>query len=927
MLAGNQTVAKSSRDVPTWQSLRDAACWAASLTFLTIVLSGKVTAQLYDGLDAHPPRWSLDTSDCDARVIQHKHLANGGVDHRACESITFTANHGTKAILVYPIEPVQAIDGLTARVSLMSASTGQRIGFRVRYPYAQDAQTRRPISTIVFGATYDSPGVFQSIGVGAIEKPLRLKTIAVRQEYGSRVDLSDPYVDAIVINAFTGPGKTSLSIDELYVDTMISVGKSGHVPRSRAEADFARQQAKRQIVHRANPLGDADGLLQPSVPPFPPGTVTKILQHNGEPLNWVRSLGFDAVLLANPPTAAILREAVQSRMLVYAPPPTAPDPNLQSLLQPIAAWYVGSGVALDRGRVDQTKVTCDRLRAFPPRWQRPIVAAPAETWRRYSPIVDAMIDDLPQRVRGLMADEEIAESIATRSRITGRIHTAVGIASMPPELAMQQSESIAGLIGAPSSNNFRWHSMWLQAMRSLEATPEAILFRSSRSLASGSEFDAQRAMSLSYVNRTIAMLAPWVCGARPAPPMRVVGVPYRCGRLQIDGADLLIATSIALRGNEVLAGDGGKLEILLSPEDATKNAWRLTHFSAERITPETTPTGARLQIVSPDAAEIIVLSGDASLGGKLSASANKFARQAGLDRWQLTSDLVRRTRFDWTMATSSLATKATPPTDLISAAMQTLADAEPIYRAGDVSVAIRMARRADAWAMRCQWQLAEALMPDWPRPASSPPMQCGDAQVQIAWQPLFQNKNNWGKNRLTTGDLDSDDVFADNRWSVGRRKYSAAESNVELIRLGMFSGSGAMRATAVPLTDDALPGGYEGTLVQIASPSVRVPAGKGIRIDAMVRTLGFGDPHQGLLVYDTIGGQELGVIVRGQPDWTRVRLYRQTVADEEVKVMFEMIGAGEAIIDEVRLQVWEPKPNVPLRPIAEAPQATSTQTR
>jgi hypothetical protein len=87
----------------------------------------------------------------------------------------------------------------------------------------------------------------------------------------------------------------------------------------------------------------------------------------------------------------------------------------------------------------------------------------------------------------------------------------------------------------------------------------------------------------------------------------------------------------------------------------------------------------------------------------------------------------------------------------------------------------------------------------------------------------------------------------------------------------------------------------------------------------MVRTLGFGRPHQGVLVYDTIGGQELGVLVRGRADWTPVRLYRQAVDDGEVSVMFELIGAGEASVDDVQLRVWDPqRPRVlPLRPIVQ----------
>ena len=126
---------------------------------------------------------------------------------------------------------------------------------------------------------------------------------------------------------------------------------------------------------------------------------TRILQHNDEPLSWVRSLGFDAVLLSDPPDASILSEAIRARVLIYAPPPPAPDPSLQSLLEPVAGWYIGSGETLDNRQVEQTALTSRRLRAWPARWQRPLVAAPAEAWPQYAPLVDAIINDLPPRVQ------------------------------------------------------------------------------------------------------------------------------------------------------------------------------------------------------------------------------------------------------------------------------------------------------------------------------------------------------------------------------------------------------------------------------------------------------------------------------------------------------------------------------------------------
>jgi len=207
-------------------------------------------------------------------------------------------------------------------------------------------------------------------------------------------------------------------------------------------------------------------------------------------------------------------------------------------------------------------------------------------------------------------------------------------------------------------------------------------------------------------------------------------------------------------------------------------------------------------------------------------------------------------------------------------------------------------------------------MPDWPKPTSSPPVVMGAAELQIFWRPLMDDRG-WGRNRLTSGSMDELEFFSPGRWTVGKRLTDRAESNVSRETLGAFSGPGALRASVVSLTDDPLPGGYEGTVVQIKSPSVRLAAGSGVRIDAWVRTIGFGGPHQGLLMYDSIVGPDLGILVRNQPAWTPVRLYRQTERDGELHVIFEVLGAGEIMVDEVEIRVWEPgqKIDLPVKPV------------
>ncbi len=887
-------------------------------------------ADLFDSLDAYPPRWHLDTSDCDARVIDHKNLAGGGLDGGGCESLTFQAGVGSESILVYPIEPVRAFNDLVANVSIMSARKGARIGLRVRFPFVRDPQTRRPVAAIIYGATYEHPGKFQSLGIGNVERELRVKIAKLRSVHGSDANVKNPYIDAIAINAYSGPGTTTLRIDQVSVRGMIPVGDHGRVemvPSSRETRtvdlrDDTGSLAAPRLLQMRRPASERERSGQSVIASaFPQDNVIRILEHRGEPLDWVRSLGFDAVLLSRPPTADLLRDAIQSQLLVYAPPPVAPDPAIAALLDPVMAWYLGGGVALDNSRVSQTDQTVRRLRLFPETWQRPIVIAPVEHWAGYASIADAIVSDAALRSRGLLAAEQTLVYQDRRARIGSGTEVAVAIESSPPKKLAEMNRSISAAIGAPPGGNFRWHSMFTQVVQSLEQSPRAIVIRSHESLVSGSDFAHQRSMALSYVNRFVAMMGPWIASSRPAAAYRIRGAAYRCGRLDADGDQFLLLTSDQTVRDQVLAGDGRAVEILLPPEMVHRTAWRLTNFSAQRIDIAPTPTGARIEIVSPDVAEVIVISADSSLGARLDQSARRFAARAASDRWQLTGDQVRQIRQDWDHAVSSGATEAIMPVDLLTAARRTLDDAEAVFRAGDAEATLRLSRRADAWSVRSSLQLSQALLSGTlssfsPRHVSSPPIDEGRPTLQTAWQPLMRDEG-WSENLIATGGLDQPDVLSAGGWTFGQRKLVRAQSDARWMSRGFFSGHGAITLSAAATAGESLGGGYEGTIAILSSPTVRIQPNQAVRVDAMIRTIGFGAPHQGILVYDNLGGQEMGILVRGATDWTPIRLYRQSGGEAEVRVMFEVIGDGEAVVDEVGIRVWDPAPlpALPLRNI------------
>lgn len=873
-----------------------------------------VRGQLVDPLDAYPPRWQLGYCDCEARIVNHANLPASGIGGSGCESITIDAGRGTQALLEYRIEPTRVIDELTARVFIKSSKAGQTIGLRVRFPLVIDPATGQSVSVTILGAKYREAGQWQMLGVGAIEKQLRLKSYALRRQYGTEANFGEAFVDAVVINAYTGPGDTTLLIDNLSIDSMVSVSSMrefadrrgstgpGQLATERFDTGSITQAKRAQTSRSYNS-------------PFVSGKVWKILQHQGEPLQWVKTLGFDAVLLSRSADQAILSEAMRAGVAIFAPPPTAPDPTLTPFLEPLAGYYIGTSLAA--GNLSSASDLSKLISRWPTAWQRPLVVAPAESFRQYGEIVDALVHDLPPPIRGLAGPEEI-EVLRDRLTRSGRTQIdVVGVQTDVPESLKRQLDAITASIGAPRSEDLHWHSVLLQVARSMELSPRAILFRSSRSLTSGTSEAQHRSMALSYVNRYIDSIAPLASVGVAESRLPTIGPPYHNSRLSFPGGQLLILTTNAQRHGMALAGDGDTLRISLSPSDSTKIAWRLTHFTAERMSVETSSSGVHLEIISPDVVETLLLSDDPALGGRIAKSLQPLANQASADRWQLTREATQRVQDDWRVATSARIVAPSPSAlDMLRAAQSTLRDAEPMFRGGDAGSTLRMSRRADAWTMKARWQLASALSNSNGSGfvASCPPLLAsGGSAAQIMWWPLMA-ETGWSDNLLIGGALDSKDLLGEAGWSVGKRPDIEAnvQSNVTIAHSSQAEGTGCLVANVTTTHGEQLPGGYAGTMLQIRSPAVRFAAKTPIRIDAKVKTLGFGGPDQGVLIYENVAGPELGVLVRATPQWQDVTLYRQTISEDEVNVIFELIGTGEVAIDDIRVRAWTAKSAEPL---------------
>ena len=151
----------------------------------------------------------------------------------------------------------------------------------------------------------------------------------LRAQYGADVDAREAYIDTILINAYGGPGLTTVWVDDLELAGVVSpqaMGRLASATRSAAPgaATLGPPQGSSPGTPLATPTGipsvERSGpvLLVGGKPFFP-----RIVEHQGEPAARLRALGFNTVWLTSVPSPEFLREASGAGLWIIAPPPPA----------------------------------------------------------------------------------------------------------------------------------------------------------------------------------------------------------------------------------------------------------------------------------------------------------------------------------------------------------------------------------------------------------------------------------------------------------------------------------------------------------------------------------------------------------------------------------------------------------------------------
>jgi hypothetical protein len=852
-----------------------------------------------EAFETAEPSWRLVESDCGARLTLQQRVFDQSHSGRGCEMLRLFAGRGSYAYLAHDVDRVRVIAEFTPSLWIKSDLPGLQLLARVVLPRTPDARGGA-MTTLLAGTSYQNVGEWQRLSIDNVPLALQRQERVLRAQHGPLVDAREAYVDLLLVNVFGGPGVTTVWTDDLElgasIETASSTGGVSALPT--APAGGASGATGDRRTNWAAPKLHGSVLEADGRP-----LLVRALEHNGEPLEWVQSLGFNAVWLNRPAGEELLSEAARTGVWLIAPPPQAFGGRINALHSRVLAWNLGP--QLDIADSERVRQLAADVRRDDPAAGRPLVGgARSGIWQ-----LSRSLDVLLVRRDPLGGSFELSvyrDWLVERTRLArpGNPIWAAVQTEHAPELIAQWAA-----LGhpAPASVPVDPQQVRHLACAAIAAGARGIVYSSNTRLDATDDATQLRAANLRLVNAQLAMLEPWAAGGDVIGDAETSLATVKASVLHSDRSRLLLLQPASPAQQFVPAPpDRNSLTLVSGNAPSSAQAYRLSGSRLEPVRHQRVAGGMRITVDEAGSFAPLVLTQEplvvAHFTRRLAEDAATMA--------QLESEIATR----WLAMTRQVESQLAERGKALPQSAGWLDEAQAnLARSGEV-LATRDYRSASMYAQRAMHSLARVRRAEWQRtidnfaaPIASPACTTFDT-LPLHWQLADRlAASGWSGNLLPGGDMEQLEHMLRSGWRRESRDDLGVQSAVELSPQTARGGRSGLRLRTFSTSAEPAAVVESPPLWMTTSP-VLVRRGQIVRIHGWVR---LPEPlegsREGLIISDSIGGMALASRITESGDWREFTLYRAAARDGEATVTFAISGRGEAWIDDVTIQTAAPR--------------------
>lgn len=874
--------------------------------------------------DLATANWRFLRADCDVPMsrwqIRPVDWSDQLADTRQALRIEFTNGHGSELLVVSEPEPALIIDELNFHVRCWSDHPGIGLMVRAVLPETQNPDGSGPMTVMIAGPTTNVVGQWSELsfdenGESQLAREFQRQLWGLRRQLGQHLSAQNAYVDQVILNLYSGPGSQKVYVEPPRVSGFAQRLQPNNQIGNPIIHDPAVKLTSHQQEVREPALVRRNGtVFEHQGEPFLP----KIVQHNGEPLAALAALGFNTVQLTSTATDFQLQEARDLRLWLICPPPASIGIKpINTQFDRVLAWSLGE--KLGEAELLTTQQRCHDLRLHDFRSDRPLVASVVGDWLGYSQILDAMIiqqptwgSDFPlHRLREWV--HEVRESLGNRIPIW------VDLTTETPASLTRQAIAMTSQAPPTPCEPQRYEYATLQA---IAGGARAIRCQSRTRLDATDPVSRLRAINLEWLNRKLNQLEPWLVGGT------VMGdVPSGQANLQITSlktnrAQLLICQPST--GNEAwVVGDIDEQQVVFRDiySAVADRGYLLADYGLIPINYSGQGVEAnQIQLERVGSSATVVMTQDPLVINRLSASYQVESRRPLTDlrleltqHWLVVSQLVNNQLNQMGQIVPAATSALDDATVLVNRAGTLMRDGSPITAIQQLQAAERklaIVRRELIAAARQQFSTR-----------SSVPLTTHFSFLPLHWQLLQRTREvTWQANGLAGGDFENLEHLLAVGWENSRSSDNGIKTLVELSSQAMVAGEFGLKLEAQSLAGSTSL--VHSTPLKISSAPVTMASGKLYRIHGWVNvSQTITGSREGLVIYDSVAGRDLGLRVSQTNGWEEFTLYRSTIEPTAMRLSFHLTGLGTVLLDEVTVTAMDLPPE-----IAERIQADSIES-
>jgi hypothetical protein len=869
--------------------------------------------------------WVKGPSDAAFKELAHEMTTATAHNGQQSELIRISSEQGSYAHYLYPIGKADITEELIISVWVKANRPGIQLLARVVLPRERDPQNLdQPLTATLRGDAYAITGRWDRLSLRKPHKLVQELQPLLRADLKRDVNFEGAYIDQLMLNVLGGRGLTELWVDDLEVgpvhadvpDRNRLVDPPNPAPGKERDkgtvATPVNRNPNRHLIIELN----RDRLLVNKKPYLVRG-----VRYSDTPMEALRNVGFNTLWIdMNTPPEAMEQAIKLGFYLVPELPVLEDNPRVSTpaaLSREVARfphsdavlfWHVGSGFTSEQApavaRGTQT------IRAADPLQGRPISGDIWDGFGAYSRHLEMLGVHRWPLLTGLEL-KNYRDWLVQRGRLAdGGIHLWTWVQTHLPEWYTEL------VYGQSSANGFtepigpQPEQIRLMTYIALSAGYRGLGFWSDRFLANTHQ-GRDRLLMMALLNQELEMLEPMLASAGDISWLNTRHPEIRAAVLRYDGGVLVLPIWIG-PGSQFVPGQmaTNNLEIIVPGAPQEAQVWEVTPGDVQSLAAQRVAGGLKVTVPEFGLTTAILLTADVNATdggtiGRLQQAARRSSKLAAQWSYDLgVEELKKVEQINLQLEQSGQALPNAPR--LLEECRRRLKLARDAWTHGSPTdyrtsyLEAQRALRPLRVLMRAHWERAVRELDS---PVSSP-YAVSFYTLPRHWRFMSEVKSaQAATNVLPTGGFENVTEQPNETWSVQEVKLDDVDCEVGRVSTQSKEGRQCLKLEVLPRDPHIAPAALERTYLAVHSPRRAVQPGALVRISGWIR---IPKPIEasvdGVLFFDSVGGEPLAVRLTGSTEWRRFTLYRQAPTSGEVGVTVALTGIGAAYFDDIRIE-------------------------